>query len=112
MMIFFYIQQGTESRARRVGFSTEPQALAYLRRFVGAAHVYEAAVDNHDKGSSYADIPQDWTLVWDLVHPLCEHGLSLDLCHGPQHYMSADQERAMDFQYADWQREAFAGMAD
>lgn len=31
---------------------------------------------------------QEW------LYPLCEHGLSLDLCAGPQHYPYDDEERA------------------
>lgn len=111
MMIFFYIQASGAERARRVGFSTEPQALAYLRRFSGIAHIYEAAVDNHDKGTAYADIPAEWTLVWDLLYPLCEHGMSLTSCYGPDHFMSAAQEQAMDWQFDDYASEAYAGMA-
>lgn len=107
-MIFFFLQ-ANGARARKVGFSTEAQALTYLRRFSGTHHISEAAADDQER---YAPMPTSWTLVQDLVYPMCEHGLSLDLCHGPQHYMSADQERAMDFQYADYNREAFAGMAD
>jgi hypothetical protein len=108
MMIFFYIQ--AEGRARRVGFSTEPQALAYLRQFTGTHHIYEAALDNHDKGSTYADIPESWTLVYDLLYPACEHGMNLSSCYGPDHFMSADQEQAMGWDYDDYNREAYAGM--
>lgn len=113
MMIFFYIQASGAERARRVGFSTEPQALAYLRRFSGVAHIYEAAAENHeDPSKNWADIPAEWTLVYDLLYPTCEHGMNLSSCYGPDHFMSAEQERAMDWQYDDYKSEAFAGMAE
>jgi hypothetical protein len=28
------------------------------------------------------------------LYPTCEHGLSLDLCYGPQHYPYDEDERA------------------
>jgi hypothetical protein len=32
--------------------------------------------------------------LYDLLYPTCEHGLSLALCAGPQHYPYDDEERA------------------
>ena len=32
--------------------------------------------------------------LYALLHPQCSHGLSLNLCEGPDHYLTADQERA------------------
>lgn len=35
-----------------------------------------------------------WPKVVELLYPLCEHGLSADLCMGPDHYMTREQEIA------------------
>lgn len=35
------------------------------------------------------DEDTDWTLfplTYDIVFPTCEHGMSMSLCHGPNHY--------------------------
>lgn len=97
-MIFLY-SQANGARARLVGFSTEAQLLAYVTPRRRTHHVWEAAAD--DKDDRYAPMPVAWAAAQDLLYPTCEHGLSLELCHGPDHYMSADQERAMGWEYAD-----------
>lgn len=33
--------------------------------------------------------------LMDYLFPQCEHQMSAELCMGPDHFMSADQERAM-----------------
>jgi hypothetical protein len=86
-----------QRRGYNATFSTEAQALEFLARR-GSSHAFwELNTENDGPGS----VPATWTQLLDYLYPTCEHGLSLDLCHGPDHYMSASQERAMDFQYAD-----------
>lgn len=36
---------------------------------------------------------EEMPLTMDALYPQCEHGLSLRLCYGPDHYPSAAQER-------------------
>lgn len=79
-------------RGYRVTFSTQAQAIAFL-----SARTKTHAWDELEGGS----VPAEWTELLDYLYPLCEHGLSLNLCNGPNHYMTADEEQAMDFQYAD-----------
>lgn len=39
------------------------------------------------------DIPDEALRLWAVVDPICEHGLSAQLCSGPNHYETYDQER-------------------
>lgn len=39
-------------------------------------------------------------LTSDAIYPVCEHGM-IGTCYGPHHFMDADQEAAMDWQYLD-----------
>jgi hypothetical protein len=48
-------------------------------------HVYEAHEDSAPLGQA----------MTELFFPTCEHGMSAQLCSGPQHFMSYEQERAM-----------------
>lgn len=99
-MIFFYFQASIAgARARLVGFSTEAQFLAYFTPRRSTHNVFEAACD--DTEGRYTPMPVGWAGGQEALYPICEHGLSLDLCSGPNHYMTADQERAMNWQYAD-----------
>lgn len=79
-------------RAYRVTFSTEAQAIAFLQQR-SATHAFEEV----DGGS----VPATWLALIDYLYPLCEHYLSADLCYGPNHYMSAEQEEAMGWDYSD-----------
>jgi hypothetical protein len=73
-------------RAYRVTFATEDQALAWLGAR-SSTHAWEEV----DGGS----VPESWSRLLDYLYPLCEHGMSESLCEGPDHYMTAEQERAM-----------------
>lgn len=85
-------------RAYKVTFSTEAQAIAFLSART-ATHNYEEIRDVFYPGSG--SVPTEWTELLDYLYPLCEHQMSADLCHGPDHYMSAAQEAAMDWDYSD-----------
>jgi hypothetical protein len=41
-----------------------------------------------------APVSRKFRDVLTRLYPTCEHGMSLDLCEGPGHYMSRDQEMA------------------
>lgn len=96
-------------RAYRVTFSTEAQCLAFLERKLAAGDYNWDEIPGHH-GEGLGSIPGSWTTVLDFLYPMCEHGMSQDSCYGPDHFMSAAQEEAMDWQYDDYKREAFAGM--
>jgi hypothetical protein len=85
-------------RAYRATFSTQAQAIAFLSART-ATHNWDEIPGLHGEG--LGSVPAEWTELLDYLYPICEHGLSLDLCNGPMHYMSAAEEQAMDFQYAD-----------
>lgn len=36
-----------------------------------------------------------YEILMEMLSPTCEHGMSAQLCMGPQHYPSAEQERMM-----------------
>ena len=84
-----------QRRGYNVTFSTEHQAIDYLTPRSSTHTWWE--LNQNDGGS----VPQSWSRLLDFLYPLCEHGLSLDLCHGPDHYMSAAQEHAMGWDYSD-----------
>lgn len=85
-------------RAFRVTFSTQIQAIAFLK-VRESTHNWEEIKDLHGQG--LGSVPAEWTDLLDYLYPLCEHGLSLDLCEGPNHYMTAVQEQAMGWDYSD-----------
>lgn len=81
-------------------FTTEDQAIAFLtaKRATKNHTWWELGAEDHTGTGS---VPATWTRLVDFLYPTCEHGLSLELCYGPNHYMSAAQEQAMDWQYSD-----------
>lgn len=87
-------------RAYRATFSTEAQALAFLERKSAAGdYNWDEVPDVFWPGSG--SVPSDWHKLLDFLYPMCEHGLSESNCYGPNHYMTAQQEEAMGWQYAD-----------
>lgn len=87
-----------QRRGYKVTFSTEEQAITFLTPKTSTHTWWEIGAGDHTGTGS---VPATWTELLDFLYPICEHGLSLDLCNGPNHYMTADEERAMDFQYSD-----------
>jgi hypothetical protein len=85
-------------RAYRVTFSTEAQAIAFLSART-STHNWDEIPDVFWPGSG--SVPSTWRALLDYLYPMCEHGLSESNCYGPNHYMTAAQEEAMDWQYAD-----------
>jgi hypothetical protein len=85
-------------RAYKVTFSTQEQAIAFLSART-ATHNWDEIPDVFWPGSG--SVPADWHELLAYLYPTCEHGMSADLCYGPDHFMSAAQEEAMDWQYAD-----------
>lgn len=62
-------------------FSTEDQALAYMRRrsqhYFGEHEAYP--------------VPDECERLLDALYPRCPHGMSLGLCYGPAHYASEEE---------------------
>jgi hypothetical protein len=84
-------------RAYKVTFSTEAQAIGFLSARTSTHNWEEIPLDGPGSGS----VPTEWFALRDYLYPTCEHGMSLDLCYGPDHFMSAYQEQAMDWDYSD-----------
>lgn len=91
-MLFLQAHIVDQRRSYRVGFSAEQQAVKFVQARRGT-HSFEV--------EKPAEWPEGWDALAELLWPTCEHGMSLASCFGSQHFMSLDQEMAMDWQYAD-----------
>ena len=77
------------------------QRRSYVVRFFGDDADKNAMAYLADKGSTHAwhpvyEEPVDFDrfpALNEFLYPTCEHGLSLALCAGPQHYPYDDEER-------------------
>lgn len=78
-----------QRRAYLATFSTQDQAVAYLTPRT-STHSWDAVT-----------VPADWSNLLDFLYPTCEHGMSASSCYGPEHFMSAAQEQAMNWSYSD-----------
>lgn len=87
-----------ERRGYQVTFCNQQQAIAFLSAR-SSTHAWDE-IPNF-RGDGLGSVPGDWHELIDFLYPTCEHGMSADLCHGPDHFMSADQERAMGWDYSD-----------
>jgi hypothetical protein len=87
-----------ERRSYRATFSTQAQAITFLSART-KTHNWDEIKDVFYPGSG--SVPSTWYDLLDYLYPTCEHGMSADLCYGPDHYMSAAQEAAMDWGYSD-----------
>jgi hypothetical protein len=79
-----------DSQSYRVvfeGSDAQAWALAYRAARSRTHHFSEAG----DAPFSHAAFPA----FADALYPTCEHGMSAELCMGPDHFMSYDQERAL-----------------
>lgn len=79
-----------DRRSYRATFENEQAAVAFIERR-SSTHAFAAI----------GDIPAGWEALAEALWPTCEHGMSLSSCYGPDHFMSAAQEAAMDWQYSD-----------
>ncbi len=79
-----------ERRTYRMVVENEQAAVAFIER-KSSTCAFDAE----------GDIPAEWAALTEALWPTCEHGMSRDSCYGPDHFMSAAQEAAMDWQYAD-----------
>lgn len=82
-----------QRRAYRATFSTEEQAIAFLAPR-SSTHSWEEIPSAPGDGCGNGSVPVTWYKLLDFLYPLCEHGMSLDLCEGPNHYMTAYEEAA------------------
>lgn len=77
-----------QRRSYRVSFATEAQALAFVTARSSTHAVWE--IDE-------LPIPATATALLELLYPICEHGLSLSNCYGPQHYYFDETEQALGY---------------
>lgn len=87
-----------QRRSYIVEFYRECDVIAFIRRREEANETLRA---NGVFGGGYAwfpveesPIPEQWDALYHLLFPMCEHRMSADLCWGPNHYPTADEERA------------------
>lgn len=74
---------------------------SYKATFVGPDADAMAARFIEERSSTHAfclwneeeHTDEEMPLTMAVLYPQCEHGLSLQLCYGPDHYPSAAQER-------------------
>jgi hypothetical protein len=76
----------SERRSIFVTFCSEQAAVRYVKARTSYCAIFP--VEGHP-------VPETWTELLDVLYPTCEHGLSLQLCMGPEHYPTDEQERAM-----------------
>lgn len=84
------------------GEAAEDAALAFITKR------YEAKGPN-DYGNHViselqeAPVGSEFGRLLDLLHPLCEHGMSADLCAGPNHYPAdRPEDDFADDRYDGW----------
>jgi len=81
-----------QRRCYRVSFATEDQAIDFInRKHATGNHVVSEYALEDGSGSAGLGNPR----LSAVLYPQCEHGLSLALCMGPQHYPTNEQEMAM-----------------
>lgn len=90
MQIKLEIIPNDRSTGYTATFANDEQALAFCQARV-ATHVFHELEDH--------PLPEHCSMeLYALVYPKCEHGLSLDLCAGPQHYpYDEDELRGMRY---------------
>ena len=93
-------------------FATADQAIAYVERRNAGVDVLDHARVNLEEVvfDSQVNWPEDIVAttfpatgpltpdqlrLMSYLYPQCEHGMSADLCMGPGHFMSREQEMAM-----------------
>lgn len=66
-------------------FATEAQALAFAERKSAddSHYIYELEM---------YPCPESCPALMDYLRPRCEHGMSAQLCEGPEHFMTREQE--------------------
>lgn len=83
----------TERRSYPVVFAAGPKAEQLALSFI-AKRIHNHVICEWDAQEFPLD-PEQYPALYDVLHPICEHGLSAHLCMGPQHWMSDEQERQM-----------------
>jgi hypothetical protein len=96
-----------QRRGYMAEFASPAQAIDFIERRLPSSDKYELnrklyPYGNHDFTEleesplvPFGPLTQDDLRLLELLYPHCEHGLSADLCYGPNHYPTADQEREM-----------------
>ena len=74
-------------------FASGDQAVAFIERNSGN-HAF-SEIEDQPVAPPVGPVTPDIIRLLDALYPTCEHGMSLALCCGPDHFPSAAQERAM-----------------
>jgi hypothetical protein len=84
-----------QRRSYFVTFATEDQAIDFLaRRTPTAIDIKTGTYGNHAWFELENEpIPATCTRLLEVIYPTCSHGMSAELCEGPEHFLSAAQER-------------------
>jgi hypothetical protein len=92
-----------QRRSYTARFDSGDLAVAFMRRKVDEAHTAGYAYGNYSINEMedqpvapvIGPVTPDVLRLLAELYPTCEHGMSLELCSGPEHFLSAEQERAM-----------------
>jgi hypothetical protein len=92
-----------QRRSYTAEFADGDQAVAFMKRKADEAHAAGYTYGNYNitEMEDRPVAPMSGPVTPDVIrllaelYPTCEHGMSLELCCGPDHFMSAEQERAM-----------------
>jgi hypothetical protein len=79
-----------QRRSYTARFATEAQAMTFISDRP-KNHVFSEVADEMFEPATFPNL-------YAMLYPTCEHGLSADLCEGPQHYgYDEDERRAYGF---------------
>lgn len=89
-MIVLYVQNCTTNVHYRTifqGDKAESRAISFIESRKMTHVIYED--EEFPISPSFRDL-------LDKLYPTCEHGMSLSLCMGPEHYPTREQEMMME----------------
>lgn len=79
----------------KITIASTPEADKAAAAFLARVTHYEFGQDNYHVTEPGEDNNPYGDAMTELLYPTCEHGMSAQLCMGPMHFMSYEQERAM-----------------
>lgn len=76
------------------GEAAEDNALAFIARRTDLTFFEAEGDEPHQVGDEF-------TRLLAVLYPTCEHGMSADLCMGPEHYGTAEMDYMTDYYNGD-----------
>jgi hypothetical protein len=70
----------------KITFARDEDAARYI-----SSHLHLVLVEDEDDNNPWDAFP----MASAALYPLCEHGMLLQSCYGPTHFMDYDTERQM-----------------